>query len=79
MLTPRKRRYEINTESFLSRQVLQQVENTKSYNAELSIAGIGPSEPSGRFIPPQPNNTDSSSQDTDNSNTTTVYYREVNW
>ena len=73
-LTPRKRRSEINTESFLSRQVPQQGENTKSYNAELSIAGKGPGEPSGRFIPPKLNSTDNSSQDTDNLSTTTVYY-----
>ena len=41
-----------------------------------SIAGKGPSEPSGRFIPPQPNSTDNSSQDIDNSSTTTVYYEK---
>ena len=40
------------------------------------MVGNGASEPSGRFIPPQPNNTDNSSQDTDNSNTTTVYYEK---
>ena len=40
------------------------------------MAGNGASEPSGRFIPPQPNSTDNSSQDTDNSNTTTVYYEK---
>ena len=60
--TPRKRRNEVNTESFLSRQVPWQSEKPKSYNAELSIAGKGPSEPSGRFIPPQPNSTDNSLQ-----------------
>ena len=37
------------------------------------MAGNGASEPSGRFIPPQPNSTNNSSQDTDNLNTT-VYY-----
>ena len=40
------------------------------------MAGNGASEPSGRFIPLQPNSTDNSSQDTDNSNTTTVYYEK---
>ena len=73
---PRKRRNEVNTESILSRQVPWQDGNAKSYNAELSIAGNGPSEPSGRFVPPQSNNTNSSSQDTDSSNTTTVYYEK---
>ena len=33
-------------------------------------------EPSGRFLPPQSNSTDNSSQGTDNSNTTTVYYEK---
>ena len=47
--------------------------NDKSYNA----AGNGPNESSGRFGPPQPNNTGSSSQDMDNSNTTTVYYEKL--
>ena len=61
MLTPRKRRNETNTKSFPSRQVAQHGENTRSYNAELSIADKGLSEPSGRFIPPQPNSTDNSS------------------
>ena len=42
----------------------------------ISMAGNGASEPSGRFIPPQPNSTDNSSQDTDNSNTKTVYYEK---
>ena len=74
--TPRKRRNKVNTESFPSRQVPQQSENPKSYNAELSIAGKGASEPSGRFIPPQPNSTNNSPQDTDNSSTTTVYYEK---
>ena len=40
------------------------------------MAGNGASEPSGRFIPPQLNSTDNSSQDTDNSNTTAVYYEK---
>ena len=40
------------------------------------MAGNGASESSGRFIPPQPNSTDNSSQDTDNLNTTTVYYEK---
>ena len=78
MSTPRKRRNEVNTESFLSRQVPQQSENPKPYNAELSMVGNGASKPSGRFIPlpPQLSSTDNSCQDTDNSNTTTVYYEK---
>ena len=42
------------------------------------MAGKGAGEPSGRFIPPQPQpaSMDNSSQDTDNSNTTTVYYEK---
>ena len=76
MLTPRKRRNEVNTEPFLAKQVPWQSENLRLYNAELSMAGNGASEPSGRFIPPQPNSTDNSSQDTDNLNTTTVYYEK---
>ena len=40
------------------------------------MAGNGTSELSGRFIPPQPNSSDNSLQDTDNSNTTTVYYEK---
>ena len=40
------------------------------------MAGNGASKPSGGFIPPQPNSTDNSSQDTDNSNTKTVYYEK---
>ena len=76
MSTPRKRRNEVNIESFQSRQVPQKSENSKPYNAELSMAGNGASKPSGRFIPLQPNSTNNSSQDTDNSNTTTVYYEK---
>ena len=40
------------------------------------MAGNGASELSGRFIPPQPNSSNNSLQDTDNSNTTTVYYEK---
>ena len=42
------------------------------------MVGNGASEPSGRFIPlqPQPASTDNSCQDTDNSNMTTVYYEK---
>ena len=52
------------------------MEMPKPYNAEFSVAGNGSSKPSGRFVPPQPNNTGSSSQEMDNLNTTTVYYEE---
>ena len=42
------------------------------------MAGNGASKLSGRFIPlqPQPSSTDNSCQDTDSSNTTTVYYEK---
>ena len=29
--------------------------NAKSYNADSSVAGNSSNEPSGRFVPPQPN------------------------
>ena len=48
----------------------------KPYNAELPVTGNSSNKPSGRFVAPQPNNTGSSSQETDNSNTTTVYYEK---
>ena len=71
-LTPRKKRNEANTGSIPTTQIPQQDGNARSYNADLSVAGTSSNEPSGRFVPPQPNNTGSSSQETDNSNTTTV-------
>ena len=40
------------------------------------MTGNGKNEQSGRFIPPQPNSTNNSSQDTYNMNTTTVYYEK---
>ena len=76
MSTPRKKRNEVNSESIPSRQVPWQDGQAKSYNAEFSIAGNSPSEPSRRFVPPQSNNTNSSSQDTDSLNTTMVYYEK---
>ena len=76
MLTPRKRRKEVNTESIPPAHAPQQDGNAKPYNAELLIAGNGSNKLSGRFVPPQPNNTGSSSQGMDNSNTTTVYYEK---
>ena len=77
-LTPRKKRNEANTGSTLATQTSHQDGNAKSHNEDLSVADNGPNEPSGRFVPPQPNNTGSSSQETDNSNTTTVYYEKSN-
>ena len=62
-LTSRKKRNEANTGSKPTTQGPQQDGNAKSYNADLSVAGTGPNEPSGRFVPPQPNNTGSSSQE----------------
>ena len=47
--------------------------NNKSHNANISS-----NEPTGRFVPTQPNNTSSSSQGTDSSNTTMVYYEKSN-
>ena len=75
-LTPRRRRNDVNTESIPPAHAPQQDGNAKPYNAELSIAGNGSNNPSGRFVPPQPNNTGSSSQEMGNSNTTTVYYEK---
>ena len=74
--TPRRRRNEGNTESVPPAQAPQQDGNTTPYNAELSVAHNSSNKPSGRFVPPQPNNTGSSSQEMDNSNTTTVYYEK---
>ena len=76
MLTPRRRRNEVNTESVPPAQAPQQDGNATPYNAELSAACNSSNKPSGRFVPPQPNNTGSSSQETDNSNMTTVYYEK---
>ena len=76
MLTPRRRRNEVNTESIPPAQAPQQDGNAKPYNAELSVACNGSNKPSSRFVPPQPNNTGSSSQEMDNSNTTTVYHEK---
>ena len=76
--TPRKKKNEANTGSTPTTQTPHQDGNTKSYNADLSVAGNGSNESSGRFVPPQPNNTGSSSQEMDNSNTTTVYYEKSN-
>ena len=75
-LTPRKRINEVNTESIPPAHAPQQDGNAKPYNAELLIGGNGSNKPSGRFVPPQPNNTGSSSQEMDNSKTTTVYYEK---
>ena len=66
-LTPRKKRNEANTESNPTTQTPQQDGNAKLYNADLSVAGTSSNKPSSRFVPPQPNNTDSSSQEMDNS------------
>ena len=74
--TPRKRRNEVNTGSMPPTQTPQQDGNAGSYNADLSVASNGSKGPSRRFVPPQPNNTGSSSQETDNSNRTTVYYEK---
>ena len=76
--THRKKRNDVNTGSIPPTQALQQDGNARSYNADLSVAGTGSNEPSGRFVPPQPNNTGSSSQEMDNSNITTVYYEKSN-
>ena len=58
MLTPRRRRNEVNTESIPPAQAPQQDGNAKPYNAELLVAGNGSNKPSGRFVPPQPSVTD---------------------
>ena len=76
MLTLRRRRNEVNTESIPPAQAPQQDGNAKPYNAELSVAAYSSNKASSRFVPPQPNNTGSSPQVMDNSNTTTVYYEK---
>ena len=76
--TPRKKRNETNTGTTMATQTSHPDGNAKSHNGALSVAANGPNEPSGRFVPPQPDNTGSSSQETDNSNTTTVYYEKSN-
>ena len=48
MLTPRRRRNEVNTESIPPAQEPQQDGNAKPYNAELSVAGNGSNKPSSR-------------------------------
>ena len=65
-LTPRKRKNEANDRP--TKQTPQQDGNDKSHNANTSS-----NEPTGRFVPSQPNNTSSSAQGTDSLNTTTVY------
>ena len=74
--TPRRRRNEVNTESIPPAQSPQQDGNAKPYNAEFSVTGNSSNKPCGRFVPPQPNNTGSSSQEMDKLNTTTVCYEE---
>ena len=65
-----------NTKSIPPAHASQQDGNAKPYNAELLIAGNNSNKPSGRFVPPELNNTGSSSPEMDNSNTTTVYYKK---
>ena len=77
-LTPRKKRNEANTGSTPATQTSHQDGNAKYHNEDLPVADNGLNKPSGRFVPPQPNNTGSSSQEMDNSNTTTVYYDKSN-
>ena len=67
--TPRKRKNEANDRP--TTQTPQQDGNDKSCNANTSSK-----EPTGRFVPSQPNNTSSSSQVTNSSNTTMVYYEK---
>ena len=77
-LTPRKKRNEANTRSTPATQTSHQDGNAKSHNEDLPTADNGPNEPSSRFVPPQPNIAGSYSEETDNSNTTTVYYQISN-
>ena len=67
--TPRKRKNDANNRP--TTQTPQQDGNNKSLNANT-----GSNEPTGRFVPSQPNNTGSSSQGTDSLNTTMVYYEK---
>ena len=54
MSTPRKKRNEAINKTFPVTQVPRQEEQTrsKSYDAEMSVAGHGGPEQFGRFIPP---------------------------
>ena len=72
--TPRKKKIEANNGSTLTTWIPQQDGNDKSYNPNLLVPGTGSNEPAGSFVPSQPNNTSSPSQETDSSNTTMVYY-----
>ena len=74
--TPRKKRNEANDIPIT--ETSQQNGNMKPHNTNLLISNTGSNEPVSRFMPSQPNNTGSSSQGTDSSNTTTVYYEKLN-
>ena len=67
--TPRKRKNDANDRP--TTQTPQHDGKNKSLNAYTSS-----NEPTGRFVPSQPNNNSSSSQGTDSSNTTMVYYEK---
>ena len=77
--TPRKKRSELKNKPFPVNQVPRQEEQprSKSYEAEMSITGVGTAEPFGGFIPYCPMNADNfaagSSEDLQNFNQTTVF------
>ena len=76
-LTPRKQRSEANTGSTLAMQTSHPDADDNSHKENSSVVDSRPNEPSGRFVPPQPNNTGSSAQGTDSSNTM-VYHEKSN-
>ena len=77
-LTPRKKKNEANNGSAPTTLTPQQDGNAHSYNTNLLVPCTGSNHPAGRFVPSQPNNTGSSSQETDSLNTTMVYYEKSN-
>ena len=75
--TPRKQRREANTGSTVATQTSHQDADDSSHKKDSSVVDSRPNEPSGRFVPPQPSNTGSSSQGMDSSNTM-VYHEKSN-
>ena len=74
--TPRRKRNEAN--DIPTTKTSQQDGNTKSHNTNLLLSNASSNESVGRFVPSEPNNTGSSSQEKDSLNTTTVYYEKSN-
>ena len=75
-LTPRRKRNEANDIS--TTKAPQKDGNTKSHNTNILISNAGSNKSVSKFVPLQPNNTGSPSQETDSLNTKTVYYKKLN-